>query len=91
MLDNCRGDRQGRLALREVSNTVKNYTLITPLCPHLSPTRCVRGARRRFVDFRNTLTNGMSHPEADGTSFTFLDRGIQGVGAELNRHVSLQS
>ena len=28
--------------------------------------------KTRFVDFRNTLTNGMSHPEADGTSFTFL-------------------
>jgi RNA-directed DNA polymerase len=28
--------------------------------------------KTRFVDFRNTRSNGTSHPETDGTSFTFL-------------------
>jgi hypothetical protein len=26
----------------------------------------------RFVDFRNTESTGTTHPEADGTTFTFL-------------------
>jgi len=28
--------------------------------------------RRVFVDFRNTESTGTTHPEADGTTFTFL-------------------
>jgi RNA-directed DNA polymerase len=29
-------------------------------------------AKTRFVDFRNNRSNGIDHPETDGTSFTFL-------------------
>ena len=29
-------------------------------------------SKTRFVDFRNNKPNGTNHPEADGTSFTFL-------------------
>ena len=28
--------------------------------------------KTRFVDFRNTASNGMTHPATDGTAFTFL-------------------
>jgi len=28
--------------------------------------------KTRFVDFRNTASNGMTHPATDGTTFTFL-------------------
>src|SRR4029450_13588418 len=28
--------------------------------------------KTRFVDFRNTVSNGTTHPETNGTTFTFL-------------------